>query len=530
MTCARDSRQVTLRRACGTAVRGVRWCLALVMVDRLNNLSVWPLSVTAAYVVLLVGCGPHVGLEQMRLTNAAFDMKTYRTQAPVISEPLTLEDALNYAARYNIDVWIAAHETRFEQELATQSTLKMLPSLMARSGYSDRSKFDASSSQSLESGEESLEPSYSSERYVRTFEIAATWNLLDFGISYLRARQQGNRVIVAMERERRAQQNLALQVTRAYWQAVTARVSAREAEQINEQVTATLKKIRQEVEEKSISEVDGLRRETSLLERQEELLRYERGYMKAKTELASLIGLSLGTALTLADVDFDEPVDEAAHDIEELEAEALHSRPELFEKDLEEAMSRDEAHAALAQMFPSPAMFLQLNYSSNRFYVFDHWNTVGLRASWDLLAIPQQIKQVDAIKLQTELIAKRRVAISVAILTQLHLTLIDREEALERRAFTKLVSEKSDMLLEAVESEVEEGKSHAGEAIDHKMKSLKARAKFLSAHDHLMNSNARLLNTLGRDLPCRAREAKDSGASEASSAAAGSAVNVANKR
>ena len=324
----------------------------------------------------------------MRLLNAALDMTAFRNRAPTPSAPVTLEDALAFADRYNIEGWIAAQECQIQRELASQATLKMLPSLMAGADYHERSQYDASSSQSFKTGEESLEPSFSSEKRGSAFDISATWNLLDFGISYLRSWQQTNRVGIAQERERRVRQNLALQVTRVYWQAVTAKEAAELAEAIDAETSATLSRVRKEIDEKVISKADGLRRETSLLQQQDELRRYQRQFQKAKTELGRMMGLTPGTQFTLAELDLDLPLEPVSHDVEILERVALLNRPELFEKDFEEAISRDEARIALAQMFPSPVAFLRHDYNSNRFLVFNDWNSLGLRVSWDLLALP----------------------------------------------------------------------------------------------------------------------------------------------
>ena len=184
--------------------------------------------------------------------------------------------------------------------------------------------------------------------------------------------------------------------------------------------------------------------------------------------------------------------------VEELEWEALRSRPELFEKDLEEAISRDEVHIALAQMFPNLSAFWAYNFDFNRFLAFEEWNSAGLRVSWDLLSIPQQIKQREAVKLQTALITKRRTAIAVAILTQLHLALIDYEEALGQHEITRRIADKHGTLSAAIESATEDGKAHRGESLDQRMKYLKARARYLTAHSSVMITRARVLNTVGR--------------------------------
>ncbi len=465
----------------------------------ISRLALTPRTCALAIAIASAGCAPQPGLQEARDANAEQDMESYRCRGPTIDGPLTLQEALDYAVRYNIEAWIAAQESRFQRELATQSTLKLLPSLKLGSDYGDRSRFDASSSQSLETGQQSLEPSFSSEKRTASFDISATWNLLDFGISFLRARQQNNRVTISIQRQRRVRQNLTWQVTRVYWRAIAAREVADRAEPINQAIAAMLEKTRQEIDDQTISQTDGLKRETSFLQRQDELRRYRREYLTAKMELSRLIGLPPGVPFTLARFDFNKPLEAAEFDAAELEWEALRQRPELFEKDLEQDISRDEAHIAIAQMFPSPAMFWRLNYDNNRFLAFSQWNTLGINASWDLLAIPHQIKQHDACTLQTELIASRRLAIAVAILTQLHLSLIDYREALEQYQFNGTIAGKYDALLEAIHSEVEEGKSHGGERLDLQMKHLKARAKYLTACSNLNIAGARVRNTVGRD-------------------------------
>lgn len=464
---------------------------------------------------LPLGCTAQMGRIEARTQNAAWDLAAYRARAPELTGPLTLEAALDCADRYNIEVWIAAQEQQFQHELTTAARLKMLPSLIAGADVSRRSEYDASSSVSLETGKESLEPSYSAEKTGHRYDLTATWSLLDFGISYLRARQQSNRVSIAAEQERRVRQKLALEVTRAYWQAVTARDSALAAAQIEGRVWDALTKIRQQIEGKTVSPIEGLKRETRLLELQEELRRYQRTYLAAKAELATLIGLPPGTDFVLAQVDLDGPVQTAACDVAELEEAALHNRPELFEKDREQAVTRDEARIALLELFPSPAVYWRFDFDRNNYLAFNEWNTFGLRATWDLLAIPQKLQRGAALQLQSELIAKRRTAIAVAILTQLHLALIDRAEAAGRLRSARRIAQKRHDLVTAYTSAVEDGKSHAGELLEQRMRYVQARAKELAAYAGLQVADARVQNTIGLDRPVQG-----SGPAQAPAAAA----------
>ena len=110
----------------------------------------------------------------------------------------------------------------------------------------------------------------------------------------------------------------------------------------------------------------------------EELQRYRHAYLAATTELASLIGLPAGAPITLADADMDEPVVPLLIEVEALETETLRSRPELFEKDLEEVISRDEVRVALAEMFPSVSLFWRHDENRNKFLSFAQWSCVRI--------------------------------------------------------------------------------------------------------------------------------------------------------
>lgn len=448
----------------------------------------------------IAGCATPAGRVQQREEAAALDMAAYRARAPEVSGALTLPQAQELASRHNIEVWIAEQERQIQHELATQSLLNLLPSLMAGTDSSWRSRLDASSSISYDRGQESLEPSYSSDRSRHTSEISLTWDVLDFGLSLFRARQQANRESITWERERRVRQNLALEVARAYWQALTARATAVEAEKLGVEVSDALARIGQQIQEQTVSELDGLKVQTRLLEQQEELRRYKRAYLTARTELATLMGLAPGTPIELAPVELVALPAAGPIDVETLELEALRHRPELFEKDREEEIARDEAYVALAQMLPHLSLYWRWDRDDNRFLLFNEWNTVGLHAAWDLLTIPQQLLQHNAMKLQQELVARQRTAQAVAILTQLHLALIDCDEAAAQLQISTQIAEQHRRLVLAVESAAQEGKSHGGEALDQRMKSLRAEARRLSAYAELMVARARLDNTTGRNL------------------------------
>src|SRR5690606_33331081 len=75
---------------------------------------------------------------------------------------------------------------------------------------------------SLLTGRTSLEPSTSSDREVLNSSLALSWDVLDFGLSYVRAQQAGDQVQIAEERKRKVINRLIEDVRTAYWRAVSA--------------------------------------------------------------------------------------------------------------------------------------------------------------------------------------------------------------------------------------------------------------------------------------------------------------------
>lgn len=452
--------------------------------------------------MLVGGCvsHQHSDWQTIRQANAESDMETYRQRGPKLTGPLTLTQAIAYAQQYNLDVWMAANERAYQHELTTHTKLGLMPTLAAGSEFSHRDKYDASSSQSLTTGKESLELSYSSEKERNVFDLSSTWSLLDFGIGLYRVRQQEQRELIAQLRERRLQQTLSLQVTQLYWQAVAARESSRTAEVLAKDVALLVESLRKEISQKAMSSVDGLAKETALLSQLEELRRYPRAYQQACTELAKAMGLPPGTPLEFAEVDFGTIIPSATIDVDSMENEALVNRPELYEKDFDESISRDEARIAIAQMFPNISLFYRYDWDANHFLAYDTWNTLGIRTSWDLLAIPSQIKATQSLELQQEMIRRQRTAIAVAILTQLHLALIEYNDLRDRYRSTRELSGKFNDLLTAVQKTAKEGKTNAAETLDYKLRALRARAKYLTTCALLRTSVCRIDNTLGRTV------------------------------
>ena len=140
-----------------------------------------------------------------------------------ISGNLSLEEAIARALKYNLDHRARAMEQALALNQLDLESYQLLPKLTAKAGYSDRSQFSATNSKERGDGPGPTSGySYSGDRSGITGDLTLSWNVLDFGVSYFNARQNGDRSLIAEEHRRKVVHNLVREVQYSYWRMVAA--------------------------------------------------------------------------------------------------------------------------------------------------------------------------------------------------------------------------------------------------------------------------------------------------------------------
>lgn len=334
-----------------------------------------------------------------------------------VTAPVTLEEAQARAIKYNLDYRIKEMEAALAQGQLDGASFDLLPRLTAAAGYGNRDNDNASSSRSVTTGQQSLEPSISSERVRGTADLGLSWNVLDFGVSYYQAHQQADRSLVAQERRRKTIQLIMQQVRLAWWQALGAQQSAGKIAPMLAQARAALADSRKIEAERLQAPLETLNYQRQLLDmiRQFEAINDE--LMQAKPRLASLMNLEPGRDFELAaPAQMDAP--EIRMALDKMEEAALLNRPELMEARYNERIGRLETRKAIARLLPGVQFDIGAHYDSNSFLVNNQWRDLGLRVSWNLFNIfNAQTIQRNA-ELQSEIAQRQKLALSMAVLTQ----------------------------------------------------------------------------------------------------------------
>lgn len=374
--------------------------------------------------LVLAGCAvkPEPISQAEHLKRAQDDYKTlYSTYVP-LSEPLTLPDAIARTLKYNYDAQLAKTEATLQERQLDLAVAQMLPRLAANAGYTWRNNDNAAESVSELTREQSLEYSFSESPSHGTASLELSWNLLDVGVSYFQAKQQGYRTYVAVERRRKVIDGLVKSSQEAYWKAVAADRLLPRLKPLLADAERMLANAREASRENLVSPLQGLDFQQNMLSVVGQLRHMQTDLNTAKVQLASLINVPGDAPIQFAPMSLDMSTAATQVDPQKLEAIGLAMRPELREEAYQEKIDQQDVYKEIVKMLPGVGVLGSLNYDSNRYLYNPNWAQLGVNATFNLVNLIEGPKAIAAAKTSVEVSRQRRLALSVAVLTQVNLS------------------------------------------------------------------------------------------------------------
>ncbi|CZY22612.1 type I secretion outer membrane protein%2C TolC family [Enterobacter hormaechei] len=451
--------------------------------------------------VMLSGCGTikPTPLTQDEITARVNQDRAamYQGQEP-LNGPLTLSDAMARALKYNLDYRLKMMETTLARTQLDLSSQDMLPKLMADAGYRWRNNDSGGTSVGIDDRVVSLRPSTSEEREHYLADATFSWDVLDFGMSYFRARQQADEVNIAEERRRKVLQNIVQEVRDAYWRALGAQRLLAETTPLADQIASALEKTREAEQAGILPPVEGLEYQRALLDAITMLNQKRQQMEMAKSELRALINAPPGSNLVLDDKPL--PLSAVPQNIDKLEQMALERRPELREEDYKTRIDSYETRRQIASLLPNLNLFAGVNYDSNEYLYNNNWVQGGVGVSMNLfklLSIPAISANNDA---RTQTDNARRMALSMAVLTQVRV-------ALERYKLAVYDFQIADQSAQVDQRLASISKAGSDNSLTSDLETLRTQARSIVSRFQMAGSYAeaqaaygRVLNSVGIDL------------------------------
>lgn len=460
--------------------------------NRLIGISI----LTGAF--LLSGCKSYDEYRNDRAEYAIkhFELSQYRDLEE--GKVLTLVECIRTAIKNNLELKVFALEENVAKEMRTAEILGMLPELNVSNNLTGRNNTPASSSKKI--GESGLTYGYSSsqDRNVNYLNVDLALSVVDFGLAFFNSQQSEDRVLLRQQRERRAAQNLTLDVVRTYFQVAAAQRAINITKKLLDDCRNRYKLIAEMGRSRQISPFRAFDETRRFIDMEKRLTNYIRSYENSCVELRSLLGYYPSANIKVDDSILDQTPDFKLPEMSLMEQIALLQRPELYEIDMQKHINILECRKTIVMMFPNVRMFVDFTNSNNSFLYHYSWWEVGIRAAYNLLKLPQHIARYRSYSAQVETEEARTYAQAIGIMAQVRIAYSNMLATKERLEIDSKVNKAYTENLEWAKA----NKQTAGELsqleLDH-MKLATAETqieRYLSLGNYYV-SYYRILNTLG---------------------------------
>lgn len=358
----------------------------------------------------------------------------FRAQEELPTEEfLSLEKAFAMALKYNLENRVALLEATLANNSFDLSKTEMLPDLAANAGYTNRSNDLASFSNSVLTGDQSLESSSSQEREQVTGDISFSWNLLDFGLSYLTAKQGADNYLIAEKAREKVMLTLLQEVRSAYWYAVAMEAMEDELDELYleaEEILEDLQVNRREGLQDPISVLTEMR---TIIETLQVLDQVRQSINTSKTRLAQLINIENLDSIRLeASNDYDKlyRVSDDPEIMQEMELYALTNSSDYITEVYNARIEQDETRKTMLQLFPGLEFSYGENYGSNRFLLNNSWGQLSANITGDLMNLVNA-ETIQKFRDTSEMLTlNRKLATNMAVVAGVNITWQDYQNSL----------------------------------------------------------------------------------------------------
>ena len=367
-----------------------------------------------------------------RSLRAAEDKKSLFDNQEKVDKPITLYEAIARAVKYNSQQKVALMEQAVAYDIAETATLDLLPEIAADGGFSHRSRQLAISADAVDKNQQTLPDSYIEDKNIRNAQLQIVYNVLDFGISYVNARQLSDKRFISEEIRRKSIQQIVHDVRTIFWKAAAGQRIEHDLNLLIAAVQNELKQYDYPYNRNEQKTIEQLKNQRQLLTALNRLMGLRSDISDAKSELADLMNLP-----PLVDFSLDIPADMDHPEIiknfgqVDLEYFALVNRPELRIADYEARIAAQQAKKELLRMFPGIEFGAGVNYNSNSFLKNKSWADAGIGITWNLMNLFSRPKAIKLAENQKELERWKRLSITMAVISQVNVSLLQLIQAAE---------------------------------------------------------------------------------------------------
>lgn len=353
-----------------------------------------------------------------RYKEAKEDLKKLFSNQDRTQEKINLYQALARGIKYNLDYRIKLTNNALQAGQLKIAMFTMFPAINTSTSVYKRNNTFASFG--ITSTGQPTDVLNSTPNTIRSSRVGLSWNILDFGLSYVRARQQGDRIYIAQEESRKQLQQLSQDILVAYWSAYSAQELMVHAKQFEILITKASDKLKSAMLDKTIPKENILNFDAALLEGNRKLIQLQYKYDKAMFDLKHLLSLPTDMRITL-----DKPPlmltkasDLSKIDFKKVDAITLALRPELRGQEYQRRIATLGIKTAILQALPGITLNEGWNYNSNKFLLNSIWVDRSIDVAWNLLNLASLPTTLETARTQVEYEKLKLMALTLTVLTE----------------------------------------------------------------------------------------------------------------
>ncbi|MFT5486219.1 MAG: multidrug efflux system outer membrane protein [Alphaproteobacteria bacterium] len=419
-----------------------------------------------------------------RSARSAADLQRINQMEYVPVQPITLNQAIARAVAFNLQRRVKEIEREIEDaELQTKS-FEMLPSFDIDAARNKTSK----------------QLSASDDVITRTASAGITWNILDLGVSYARAQQQADEVLIAREKERKALQDIIREVRTAYWRAAGAQRLMGKVQGIARNIKVAMRESRAMERSGANDVVKSVAYRREIVESVRQALTIQRELREARGELAEHLNIRPGTPFKIATATLASAMPVLPMSLPEMEKHALENRPELRVEDYNERMSDWQAREALFDMLPGAKLTAGQNYTSDSFSLTPNWLSTGFQLGMNLFDLFSGTSKMDEAEKRGELARQQRLAMTLAVMTQTHMAYIQFRNASQQMRLAREVARADRRLAQLVASDTDFVNTDYFEAVRLATRQLQSEADEHQTQVDLITAHSDVMHAIGLNV------------------------------
>jgi outer membrane protein TolC len=413
--------------------------------------------------------------------------------------PISLYEAMARALKYNLDQKIELMDEAFHQKQLDLNSVGMLPTIAASFAQTARNNDAGSSSRSLLSGRQSLEPSTSTERDGTSGDLTASWDILDFGLSYVRGLQAADEKLISAERRRKVINRIQEDVRTAYWRAVSADRTYKKLVDLEALAQKALLQTQQLESRRLVPPLTVLSYQRDLLQVQGDVQKLQRELSLSKNQLAALINLKPDTRFSLVLPDRTDVVPELPGSSDEMVMVGLRFRSELREGGYRARINQNEIKASLIRALPSLKAVIGVNFDSNEYLYNNQWAHYSTQVSWNLINLFRYPLQKRSLVAEGEVIEQRQLALTLAVMTQIHVARVRFIRFSQELGTVRSAEEVQENILELSRGGFKARTVSQQALVREEMNAILAEIRYDAAYADVQNAYANLYGSMGLD-------------------------------